>query len=127
MLSIREHQFREFVARRRGRLIRMAALLSNGNVHRAEDLVQTVLLRMYVSWPKIRPDSRDAYAYKVLVNAHLDDQRRAYVRREVAHAEVPDVVVEASNPSPPTRPSSRPWRRFPHGLEPPWSSDTCST
>jgi RNA polymerase sigma factor (sigma-70 family) len=35
----------------------------------------------------------------VLVNAHLDDQRRAYVRREVAHAEVPDVVVEGVEPT----------------------------
>ena len=55
--------------------MRTATLLSSGNRHRAEDLVQTVLLRMYLSWPRIRDDTRDAYARKMVVNAHLDDRR----------------------------------------------------
>jgi RNA polymerase sigma-70 factor (sigma-E family) len=78
--------------------LRTATLLSSGNGHRAEDLVQTVLLRMYLSWPRIRDDTRDAYARKMLVNAHLDDRRRPYVRREQTHAEVPDVGVDAVEP-----------------------------
>ena len=86
------------MTRRRGSLLRTATLLSSGNPHRAEDLVQTVLLRMYLSWARIRDDTRDAYARKMLVNAHLDDRRRPHVRRELTRAEVPDVVAEAVDP-----------------------------
>jgi RNA polymerase sigma-70 factor (sigma-E family) len=94
----REDQFRAYVLQSRGRLLRTATLLASGNAHQAEDLVQTVLLRMYVSWPRIRSDTRDAYARKMLVNAHLDERRRPYARHELNHAEVPDVAVEAAPP-----------------------------
>jgi RNA polymerase sigma-70 factor (sigma-E family) len=96
---VREDQFRAYVLQSRGSLLRTATLLASGNAHQAEDLVQTVLLRMYVSWPRIRSDTRDAYARKILVNAHLDERRRSYARHEQNHAEVPDVAVEAAPPS----------------------------
>jgi RNA polymerase sigma-70 factor (sigma-E family) len=95
----REDQFRAYVLQSRGNLLRTATLLASGNAHQAEDLVQTVLLRMYVTWPRIRLDTRDAYARKMLVNAHLDERRRPYARHEQNHAEVPDVAVEAAPPS----------------------------
>jgi RNA polymerase sigma-70 factor (sigma-E family) len=95
----RDDQFRLYVTRQRGSLLRMATLLSYGNPHRAEDLVQTVLLRLYLSWTKVRSDTRDAYVHKMLVNAHLDERRRRHVRHEVPHAEVPDVEsVEDAEP-----------------------------
>jgi RNA polymerase sigma-70 factor (sigma-E family) len=94
-----EDQFRAYVLRSRGRLLRTATLLAAGNAHEAEDLVQTVLLRMYVSWPRIRSDTRDAYARKMLVNAHLDERRRPHVRHEQNRAEVPDIPVEDAAPS----------------------------
>jgi RNA polymerase sigma-70 factor (sigma-E family) len=97
--SVRDDQFRAYVTRSRGGLVRTATLLSSGNAHRAEDLVQTVLLRMYLSWPRIRDDTRDAYARKMLVNAHLDERRRPHIRRERVHAEVPDVAVEDREPT----------------------------
>jgi RNA polymerase sigma factor (sigma-70 family) len=56
---------------------------------------------MYVSWPRIRSDTRDAYARKMLVNAHLDERRRPYARHEQNQAEVPDVAVEAAPPAEP--------------------------
>lgn len=98
---VRDDQFRAYVLRRRGSLLRTATLLASGHAQQAEDLVQTVLLRMYVSWPRIRSDTRDAYARKMLVNAHLDDRRRPYARHEKILADVPDVTVEAP-PSPDT-------------------------
>jgi RNA polymerase sigma-70 factor (sigma-E family) len=97
--STRDDQFRSYVSQRRGGLVRTATLLSSGNAHRAEDLVQTVLLRMYLSWTRIRPDTRDAYARRVLVNAHLDERRRPYVRHEQARAELPDVAGEGAEPT----------------------------
>lgn len=88
-----EDQFRAYVLQSRGSLLRTATLLASGNAHQAEDLVQTVLTRMYVSWPRIRSDTRDAYARKMLVNAHLDERRRPHARFEQNCAEVPDVTV----------------------------------
>ena len=96
---LREDQFRAYVLQRRGTLLRTATLLASGNAHQAEDLVQTVLLRMYVSWPRIRSATRDAYARKMLVNALLDERRRPYARHEQNHAEIPDVAAEAVAPS----------------------------
>jgi RNA polymerase sigma-70 factor (sigma-E family) len=96
--TARDDQFRLFVTQRRGALLRAATLLSFGNAFRAEDLVQTVLMRMYLSWARIRPDTRDSYAYKVLVNAHLDERRRRYASHEVTSAEVPDTVADDPEP-----------------------------
>jgi DNA-directed RNA polymerase specialized sigma24 family protein len=78
----REDQFRAYVLRSRGSLVRTATMLAAGDAHEAEDLVQTVLLRMYVSWPRIQSSTRDAYARKMLVNACLDERRRPYARHE---------------------------------------------
>jgi RNA polymerase sigma-70 factor (sigma-E family) len=95
----REDQFRAYVLASRGRLLRTAALLASGDAHVAEDLVQTVLLRMYLSWPRIRPETRDAYARKMLVNALVDERRRPHARHERNEAEVPDMAVEPTLPT----------------------------
>jgi RNA polymerase sigma factor (sigma-70 family) len=49
---------------------------------------------MYVSWTKIKPESRGAYARRMLVNAHLDERRRPYARKERNQADVPEVAVD---------------------------------
>ena len=96
---IRDDQFRTFVLERRGRLLRTATLLAAGDVHDAEDLVQTVLLRMYVAWHRIRAETRDAYARRMLVNAHLDERRRPHARHERNQAEVPELTLDPAPPS----------------------------
>jgi RNA polymerase sigma-70 factor (sigma-E family) len=96
--AVRDDQFRLFVTQRRGALVRAATLLSVGNAFRAEDLVQTALLRMYLSWSRIRPETRDSYAYRVLVNAHLDERRRRSARHEMTRAEVPETLAEDPEP-----------------------------
>jgi RNA polymerase sigma-70 factor (sigma-E family) len=95
----RDDQFRTYVTGSRGRLVRTATLLASGNADEAEDLVQTVLLRMYLRWPRIRAETRDAYARRMLVNAHLDERRRPRARHERNQADVPDVAVEPTPPS----------------------------
>ncbi len=97
--ATRDEQFRSYVSHSRGKLLRTAALLCAGDGHLAEDLVQTTLLRVYLAWPKIRADSRDTYARRILINAHLDERRRPAARFEHAHAHPPDVAVE--DPLPP--------------------------
>ena len=91
MRASREDEFRAYVVASRPRLVRTATLLTAGDRHLAEDLVQTTLTRLFLAWPRIRKaDGPDAYARRTLVNALIDERRRPFWRRETAHAEVPD-------------------------------------
>ena len=89
----RDEEFRAYVTARRGTLVRTATFLAAGDHHAAEDLVQTALMRMYVAWPRVRPETVDAYARKALVNALIDSRRRGFARHEHSHAVLPEVVA----------------------------------
>lgn len=79
--SDREAEFTEYVDARRAHLSRTAYLLC-GDSHRAEDLVQTALVKLFLAWPRVRKDGNvDAFARRVLVNTHIDETRRPW-RRE---------------------------------------------
>ncbi|RYU11007.1 SigE family RNA polymerase sigma factor [Nocardioides iriomotensis] len=79
--SVRDREFTEYVAARRPQLRRTAYLLC-GDSHRAEDLVQVALTKLYVAWPRVRRDANvDAFARRIVVNSHLDETRRPW-RRE---------------------------------------------
>ena len=66
-----EEEFVEFAASSSPRLRRMAFLLC-GDWHASEDLVQTTLAKVFVSWRKIRrQDAVQAYAARTLVNTYL--------------------------------------------------------
>ena len=68
-------EFTEFAAAAAPRLRRMAFLLC-GDWHTAEDLVQTALAKVFVSWRKIRrQDAAHAYAARTLVNTYLAQKR----------------------------------------------------
>jgi RNA polymerase sigma-70 factor (sigma-E family) len=90
----RDHEFTEYVRVRRTELVRLATLLLSADRARAEDAVQVALTRLYLAWPKVRPDTRDAYIRRSVVNAAIDERRSMFRRREQTHAEVPDVAVE---------------------------------
>ena len=71
--------FTEYVGARRPLMYRTAWVLC-GDPHQAEDLVQQVLTKLYVAWPRVsRMDAVDGYVRTMLVNANLDRLRR---RRE---------------------------------------------
>jgi RNA polymerase sigma-70 factor (sigma-E family) len=89
----RDEQFRTYVLASRGRLVRTATFLASGDRFAAEDLVQTALMRLYVAWPRVRAETIDAYARKALLNALIDDRRRAFTRHERAHAQLPEIAV----------------------------------
>ena len=73
---------------------RRTAFLLCGNWHTAEDLTQTTLARMFVSWRRIsRQDAVYAYASRTLVNAYLTDRRRRR-SREVLTGWLPETAVE---------------------------------
>ena len=68
-------EFVEFAETHVAALRRMAFLLC-GNWHTAEDLAQTALAKVFVSWRKIRrQDAVYAYATRTLINCYLAHRR----------------------------------------------------
>jgi len=73
--SERDAAFTAFVEHSTPSLLRTAWLLT-GDHHTAHDLVQAALVRTYVAWPRVRPETAVAYARRVLVNERTDRWRR---------------------------------------------------
>ncbi|MET7734706.1 SigE family RNA polymerase sigma factor [Streptomyces sp. NPDC005402] len=77
MRQARADEYAEFAAARAGHLYRSACLLTAGDTHLAEDLVQEALGRIYVRWSRISlVGNPAAYAQTVLVRVFLTHQRR---------------------------------------------------
>ncbi|MFF3288918.1 SigE family RNA polymerase sigma factor [Streptomyces sp. NPDC003023] len=77
MRASRTEEYREFAANRAAHLYRSACLLTSGDTHLAEDLVQETLGRMYVLWGRVsRLDNPAGYAQTVLVRSFLTHKRR---------------------------------------------------
>jgi RNA polymerase sigma-70 factor (sigma-E family) len=74
--------FESWMVARQSRLLRTAYLLT-GDVHAAEDLVQTALAKLYLAWDRVADaPSIDAYVRKILVNEHTSMWRRLWRHRE---------------------------------------------
>jgi RNA polymerase sigma-70 factor (sigma-E family) len=84
----RNAEFVEYFAARAAGLRRLAFGLC-GDWHTADDLVQTTFVRLYRAWPRIRADTIDAYARRVLVNQFLT--RRRWWRESVT-AQPPEMA-----------------------------------
>jgi RNA polymerase sigma-70 factor (sigma-E family) len=74
----------QFAAWARGRmdaLLRFGRLLA-GDVHSAEDLVQTALAQTWAAWPRVRRhDDPEGYVRRVMVNTQIGEWRRRQRRR----------------------------------------------
>jgi RNA polymerase sigma-70 factor (sigma-E family) len=69
-------EFTEFASAATPRLFRTAFLLC-GDWHTAQDLTQTALARVFVSWRRIKQrEAVHAYAHRVLVNCYLAMARK---------------------------------------------------
>jgi RNA polymerase sigma-70 factor (sigma-E family) len=80
-------QFTEYATGRQAWLRRVAYLLCQ-DWHRADDLVQTSLTKLYLNWRRIDETANpDAYARMVLVNTFLAEQRSPWWKRVVLHRE----------------------------------------
>ncbi|MET9290687.1 SigE family RNA polymerase sigma factor [Streptomyces sp. NPDC003077] len=93
----RVEEFREFAAGRAAHLYRSACLLTSGDTHLAEDLVQETLGRMYVRWGRVaRMDNPAGYAQTVLVRAFLTHKRRRSAS-ERPLGELPDTAFRSGD------------------------------
>jgi RNA polymerase sigma-70 factor (sigma-E family) len=83
--SSRDAQFTAFVTESYSALLRSACLIT-GDWHSAEDLLQTVLTRLYVRWGRAQGwDSPRGYARRVLVNQYLNSPHLTSRRRRWNH------------------------------------------
>lgn len=75
-----EREYADYVKARLPRL-RQAAYLLCGDIHTADDLVQTTLVRLYRNWRRASAsESLDAYTHRMLVNRFLDEKRLGWSR-----------------------------------------------
>jgi RNA polymerase sigma-70 factor (sigma-E family) len=85
----RDREYVEFVEASSTTLRRTAYLVC-GDWHRADDVVQDALYKLYLSWAKVdRRGNPLAYARRIVVNAALDIGRRPW-RREVPTDQLPE-------------------------------------
>ncbi|MCI3277191.1 SigE family RNA polymerase sigma factor [Streptomyces cylindrosporus] len=80
--------FREFVAHRSSALLKTAVLLSGGDRHAAEDLLQNALIKAAGRWHRI--DEPEAYVRQILYRQQISRWRLKWRRRELSVAEPPD-------------------------------------
>jgi len=79
----RDAAFTEFVLARQTHLRRVAYAIC-GDWHRADDILQTALVKLYAAWPRVRRDgSEEAYVRQIIVRSNVDEHRRPW-RREQA-------------------------------------------
>ncbi|EON24665.1 MULTISPECIES: SigE family RNA polymerase sigma factor [Nocardioides] len=93
-----DDSFVEFVAAHRARLFRTAYLLV-GDAHRAEDIVQTALTKLYVAWSRVASvDNVEAYARRAVINAHLSEHRRPWRRERLVLDDIEPPAVHDPDP-----------------------------
>jgi RNA polymerase sigma-70 factor (sigma-E family) len=82
--------FREFVAGRSSALLKTAVLLTGGDRHAAEDLLQNALVKAAGRWQRI--DEPEAYVRRILYRQQIGRWRLKWPRREVTVAEPPETA-----------------------------------
>ncbi|MFW6692432.1 SigE family RNA polymerase sigma factor [Streptomyces sp. MAR4 CNX-425] len=77
-------EFRDFVAMRSTALLRLAVLLTGGDRHAAEDLLQIALMKSYGRWERI--EQPEAYIRQIMYRQQVNRWR---LRRHRAETTVP--------------------------------------
>ncbi|MFG2311669.1 SigE family RNA polymerase sigma factor [Streptomyces sp. NPDC048566] len=83
-----QESFKEFVASRSSALLKTAVLLSGGDRHTAEDLLQNALIKVAGHWNRI--EEPEAYVRRVLYRQQVSRWRLKWPRRELSVAETPE-------------------------------------
>jgi RNA polymerase sigma-70 factor (sigma-E family) len=96
-MTAADAEFVEFAEVAAPRLVRTAYWLC-GNWHTAEDLTQTTLAKVFVSWRRIsRRDAVHGYAMRTLFNTYLSENRRPS-SGEVLVGDLPESPTQPSSP-----------------------------
>ncbi|MEU4798956.1 SigE family RNA polymerase sigma factor [Streptomyces sp. NPDC023327] len=92
-----QDSFREFVASRSPALLKTAVLLSGGDRHAGEDLLQNALVKAAARWRRI--DEPEAYVRRVLYRQQVSRWRLKWPRRELAVADPPESAASGDGAS----------------------------
>jgi RNA polymerase sigma-70 factor (sigma-E family) len=92
-----ERQFREFMEERSSALMRLAYLLTGGDQHAAEDLLQTALSKTLTRWSGVK--SPEAYVRQVMYRQQVDFWQSRWRRSETHVAVPPDEVRRDDTPA----------------------------
>ena len=85
--------YSEYVEFRLPALRRLALLLCQDR-HRADDLVQQAVIRVYMHWAKASAaDNTDAYVNAILVREFLHERRSSWTRRVSVTDHVPEAPI----------------------------------
>lgn len=88
-----QESFLEFVTNRSTALLRTAVLLSGGDRHAGEDLLQNALIKAAGRWHRI--DEPEAYVRQILYRQQISRWRLKGRRKELTVAEPPDPGADA--------------------------------
>lgn len=93
MTAERDADYSEYVGFRLPALRRLALLLCQDR-HRADDLVQQAVVRVYMHWAKASAaDNTDAYVNAILVREFLHERRSGWTRRVSVTDQVPEAPI----------------------------------
>ncbi|GAA2306657.1 SigE family RNA polymerase sigma factor [Actinomadura luteofluorescens] len=93
----RDDEFTAYVTSRMAWLRRVAYLLCQ-DWHRADDLVQSAITRLYLHWRKASAaENLDGYARTVLVRVFLAEQRGGWRQRVRVVDRMPDEAAESAD------------------------------
>ena len=93
MTTQRDAGYCEYVEVRLPALRRLALLLCQDR-HRADDLVQQAVIRLYVHWARASAAANtDAYVNAILVREFLHEQRSVWTRRVSVTDQVPEAPI----------------------------------
>lgn len=88
MEASRHDEFREFVAMRSTALLQLAVLLTGGDRHAAEDLLQIALMKVYGRWGRI--EQPEAYLRQVMYRQQVNRWRLRRHRAETTVSVLPE-------------------------------------
>jgi RNA polymerase sigma-70 factor (sigma-E family) len=98
MTAAREAEFADYVGSRLASLRRLALLLCQ-DWHRADDLVQAAIIKLYIKWPKaVAAGNIDAYVRAIVVREFLDERRSSWVTRVTLSDQLPDQPSGPADP-----------------------------
>ncbi|GIG62583.1 RNA polymerase sigma24 factor [Longispora fulva] len=93
-MTVRDEQYYVDYVRLRTPWLRRVAYLLCQDWHRADDLVQVTITRLYVHWRKAsRTDNLDGYVRTMLLRVFLSEQRTGWRARVRLFAEPPERSV----------------------------------
>jgi RNA polymerase sigma-70 factor (sigma-E family) len=97
MTSRRDAEFADYMSVRMPSLRRLAMLLCQ-DWHRADDVVQAAMTKLYLHWPRARgADNIDAYVRGILVHEFLRERQTGWARRVSLADSFPEPAAPAGD------------------------------